>query len=361
MQREQLARRRRLRLGRPVQRAPQLAERSVHVGRRGDPAEPLPNSFPLRRLVVAQIDPRLRELRDDVALGASAERARVERDACGVVRERLDFHDLAREREHGAAALAVGASRVGREPVHDEVELTEAAPGAHHLAPRARALEDEAERGLAGLGLDARTRAERADLLVGVEQHAPLRAVEISALEKRAERVEHDDEPALHVRHAGPDGAAGIGRVQAVALKGGVGLEHRVVVPDEQKARPARRSRAPREDERTDRGAAAARIIDLVRRALDLEAERDQGADQTRGEGLEPGTVPGARVHADPALEQCCHLVLARREALADLVLRGVELGRARQGRRPRENQQQMRRQKPQFGHPREVARAIVP
>jgi len=63
----------------------------------------------------------------------------------------------------------------------------------------------------ARLLLDQGPRAERAGLLVGVQDHRPVGHVQIAALVKGAQRVQHDDEAALHIGRTRPESARDLG------------------------------------------------------------------------------------------------------------------------------------------------------
>ncbi|HKC51019.1 MAG TPA: hypothetical protein VKF60_09515 [Myxococcota bacterium] len=161
--------------------------------------------------------------------------------------------------------------------VDGESELTRAAARARHLAAFARRFEDEPELRLARLGFDAFARAERADLLVGVQEHRDVGAREVAAHGQRVQGVHEDDEAPLHVARARSDSPGRLVRIDAEGLERRVRLEDRVEVTQQQEASRGlgrRRRAALRHDHRADARVLAVGIFERCAR-LDLHREAE--------------------------------------------------------------------------------------
>ncbi|HTO55397.1 MAG TPA: hypothetical protein VMR50_18585 [Myxococcota bacterium] len=234
---------------------------------------------------------------------------------------------------------------MGGHALDREIELTRAAVRARHLAALARRLEHEREHRLARLVFDPRARAERAELLVGVEQHREVAARELPALGQRAQRGHQHHQPALHVGDAGAQRARRVVRVDAHALERRVTLEDGVEVTDQEhvpRVLRLERRRALGHDQGPGARVLAIGIVERgARLDPDLEAERREfGADERR-EGLEARGVPAAGVAPDPVGELRLELGLALFDRDPELDVVGVELaGRGAQrqqqpGQRP--------------------------
>ena len=151
----------------------------------------------------ADIEAHHRHVRHHVQRRAAVDAGDIDGDAVALTVQAVQFLGHAGGADDGVAAGGEVTAGVGRAAVDDDVEVARA------LARRSqRAVSQGRLIGQANMALpcelgEHRPRGDRADLLVGRQQHAVADVGGVGMALERLQRREHDRDAALHVGNAG--------------------------------------------------------------------------------------------------------------------------------------------------------------